>query len=109
MSPKFADRPIVVMEQGGTAEAALDAMDRTIDSMTKTAVFFSLQTEYLWRNGWLATFSIIKQALGGQAVFSLRLVTESVLVKVLINLARIGSNLTCFVTTLSHHVFIDSW
>jgi hypothetical protein len=51
MSLKFADRPIVVMEQGGTAEAALDVMDRTIGSMTKTAVFFSLQTESLWRNG----------------------------------------------------------
>jgi hypothetical protein len=51
MAPKFAERPIVVMEQGGTAEAALDAIDGMINSMTKTAVFFSLQTESLGRNG----------------------------------------------------------
>ena len=51
MAPKFADTPIVVMEPGGTAEAALDGMDGRIDSMTKTAVFFSLHTESLWRNG----------------------------------------------------------
>jgi hypothetical protein len=36
---------------GGKAEAALDVIDGTIDSMTKTAVFFSLQTESLRRNG----------------------------------------------------------
>ena len=47
MAPKFGDRPIVVMEQGGTAGAALDARDRMIDSMTKTAVIFLLQTESL--------------------------------------------------------------
>jgi hypothetical protein len=28
-----------VIEQGGTAEAAFDAIDGKIDSMTKTAVF----------------------------------------------------------------------
>lgn len=39
MAPKFGDRPIVVMEQGGTAEAAFDAVDGTIDSIVKTAVF----------------------------------------------------------------------
>lgn len=47
MVPKFVDRPIVVLEQGRIAEAALDAIDGTIDSMTKTAVFFSLRTESL--------------------------------------------------------------
>jgi hypothetical protein len=50
---------------------------------------------------------IFKQALGRQAVFGLRLVTESVRVEILINLARRGSNLASFVTTLSHHVLID--
>jgi hypothetical protein len=35
---KFGDRPIVIIEQGGTAKAAFDAVDRTID-ITKTAVF----------------------------------------------------------------------
>jgi hypothetical protein len=39
VTPKFGDRPIVRIEQGGTAEAAFDAIDRTIDSMTKPAVF----------------------------------------------------------------------
>ena len=37
---------------GGTAEAALDAVNGTIDSMTKTAVSFSLHTSFLCRNGW---------------------------------------------------------
>lgn len=36
---------------GGTAEAALDAVNGTIDSMTKTAVFFSLRTGFLCRYG----------------------------------------------------------
>ena len=40
MAPKFGERAIVVMKQGGTAEAALDARDRMIDSMTITAVFY---------------------------------------------------------------------
>jgi len=43
-------RHVVVIEQGGKLEVALDAVNETIDSMTKTAVFFSLQTESLWRN-----------------------------------------------------------
>jgi hypothetical protein len=34
------------------AEALLHAMNGTIDSMTKTAVFFSLQPKFLWKNGW---------------------------------------------------------
>jgi hypothetical protein len=46
IAPKFADRPIVVMEQGATARVPLDAMNGTIDSMTKTVVFFSLQPEF---------------------------------------------------------------
>jgi hypothetical protein len=49
MAPKSADRSIVVVEQGGTGEAAVD--DGMIDSTTKTAVFHSLLTETLWRNG----------------------------------------------------------
>lgn len=40
MVPKFVDRQIVVIEQGRIAKAALDAMDETIDSITKTAVFW---------------------------------------------------------------------
>ena len=51
MAPKFEDMPIVVMEQWVTAEALLHAMNGTIDSMTKTAVFFSLRTGFLCRNG----------------------------------------------------------
>lgn len=39
MAPKLGDRPIVMIEQGGTAEAAFDAVGGTIDSMTTTAVF----------------------------------------------------------------------
>jgi hypothetical protein len=37
--PKSRDRLIVVIEQGGTAEAALDAMDRTINSITRPQCF----------------------------------------------------------------------
>jgi hypothetical protein len=40
MAPKFAERPMVVAEQGGTAKAALDAIDGIIDSITKTAGIF---------------------------------------------------------------------
>jgi shikimate 5-dehydrogenase len=41
MAPKFKDMWMVVMGAGGTAKAALNAVNGTIDSMTKTAVFFS--------------------------------------------------------------------
>ena len=34
MPPKFEDMWMVVIEQGGTAEAALDAVDGMIDGMT---------------------------------------------------------------------------
>jgi len=51
MAPKFVDRPIVVIERGETAKAALNAVNETIDSMTKTAVILSLQTGVLARNG----------------------------------------------------------
>ena len=37
MVPNYADRPIVVMGQGATAEAALDATDGAINSRTSTA------------------------------------------------------------------------
>jgi hypothetical protein len=36
-----------MIKQGGTAKAVIDAIDRTIDSMTITAVVFSLQTSFL--------------------------------------------------------------
>jgi hypothetical protein len=36
---------------GVFAEAAQNVIDRMIDSMTKTAVIFSLQTSFLRRNG----------------------------------------------------------
>ena len=39
MAMKFGDRPIVVIEQGGTAETAFDAIDGTIDNIIKIAVF----------------------------------------------------------------------
>jgi hypothetical protein len=39
MTPKLGDTAIVMIELGGTAEAAIDAVDGTINSMTKTAVF----------------------------------------------------------------------
>lgn len=45
MAPKFADRLIIVMEQGATAKVPLNAVDRMIDIITKTAVFFTLQPE----------------------------------------------------------------
>jgi hypothetical protein len=39
MALKLRDRPIVMIEQGGTAKATFNAIDRTIDSITKTIVF----------------------------------------------------------------------
>jgi hypothetical protein len=39
MAPKFGDRLIVVIKQREIAKAAFDAIDRTIDSMTKIVVF----------------------------------------------------------------------
>jgi len=39
MPPKFEDMWIVVIEQGGIAEAALDAIDGMIDSMTDCGNF----------------------------------------------------------------------
>jgi hypothetical protein len=39
MVPKFGDRPMVVIEQGGTAERAFNAVDGIIDNMTTTIVF----------------------------------------------------------------------
>ncbi len=38
-APKFGDRPIVVIEQGGTAERTFNAADRIIDNITTTIVF----------------------------------------------------------------------
>ena len=39
MAPKLGGRPTFVVEQDGTVEVAFDAVNRTIDSMTTTAVF----------------------------------------------------------------------
>jgi hypothetical protein len=39
--PKFGDRPIVMIEQGVIAKAAFDAIDGTIDSMTKPRYFLT--------------------------------------------------------------------
>ena len=39
MVPKFGDRPIVIIEQRGTAIRAFNAINRTIDNMTTTVVF----------------------------------------------------------------------
>ena len=47
MAPNSRNRPIVVTEQGGTAKAAFDATDGTIDSRAKTAVIFLLESESL--------------------------------------------------------------
>jgi hypothetical protein len=44
MALDFIDRLIVVMEQGEFAEAALNVIDRMINSMIKTAVLFLSQT-----------------------------------------------------------------
>jgi len=39
MVPKFGGRPLVIIEQGGTAKRAFNAIDGTIDNMTTTIVF----------------------------------------------------------------------
>jgi hypothetical protein len=39
VAPKFGDRSIVIIEQGGIAEAAFDAVDEMIDSITTTTIF----------------------------------------------------------------------
>jgi hypothetical protein len=39
MAPKLGDRPNVMIEQGGIAKAAFNAIDGMINSMTKTTVF----------------------------------------------------------------------
>jgi hypothetical protein len=57
VAPKFRDRLIVIIEQGEIAEAAFDAVDGTIDSITKTTVFLTtnrvLVEEWLKNNGTL--------------------------------------------------------
>jgi hypothetical protein len=37
--PKFGDRLIVIIEQGGTAKRAFNSIDGTIDNMATTIVF----------------------------------------------------------------------
>jgi len=36
-APNFEETPIVVTKQGGTAEAAIDGVNETIDSIANTA------------------------------------------------------------------------
>lgn len=43
-APDFQDAQMVVVEQGCIAEAVLDTVNGTFDSITKIVVFFSLQT-----------------------------------------------------------------
>lgn len=50
MALDFTDRLIVVIEQGRSAELALDVIDRMINSIIKTAVIFLLQISFLRRN-----------------------------------------------------------
>jgi hypothetical protein len=38
MGPKFEDMCVAVIEQGGTAKAAVDGVNETIDRMTNTVV-----------------------------------------------------------------------
>jgi hypothetical protein len=44
-TPNFEETPTVAIEQGGTAEAAVDGVNETIDCLTHTAVF--LVTEWV--------------------------------------------------------------
>jgi hypothetical protein len=37
-TPNFEETPTVAIEQGGAAEAAIDGVNETIDSMTNTVV-----------------------------------------------------------------------
>jgi hypothetical protein len=39
MVPKFGNRPIVVIEQGGIAERVFNAVDETINNMTTIEAF----------------------------------------------------------------------
>jgi hypothetical protein len=39
MVPKLGNRPVVIIEQGGTAKAASNAVDGTINRITTTVVF----------------------------------------------------------------------
>ncbi len=51
MTPKLKGMWIVVIEQGETAEAVLDAINGMINGITKTTIFFLLPTCILCRNG----------------------------------------------------------
>jgi hypothetical protein len=46
MAPKPGDKPIVIIEQGGIAERAFDAVDGIIDSITITVVFYYYKPNY---------------------------------------------------------------
>ena len=50
MAPDIAKRPIVAVEQGEAAGAAFDAVNRTIDSMPRTTVFFPVPPSFWWRS-----------------------------------------------------------
>jgi len=51
MAPNSRNRPLVAIEQGGTAKAALDAVDRTIDSITRPRCFLVRDQSLI--NKWL--------------------------------------------------------
>ena len=41
-----------VMKQRKTVKLVIDTVNEMIDSITKTAVFFSLHTDFLYRDLW---------------------------------------------------------
>jgi hypothetical protein len=41
MVPKFGERSIVIVEQGGIAKRAFNAVDGTVNKITTTLVFFN--------------------------------------------------------------------
>jgi hypothetical protein len=44
MAPNTGKRPIVMIKQGVTVAADIDAIDGRIDSITKTTLFFLLES-----------------------------------------------------------------
>jgi len=60
MARTIADKPVLMIEHGETAEAALGAVDETIGSMTKTAVILWLETYFYGRNSWKKDIPTIK-------------------------------------------------
>jgi hypothetical protein len=52
MTLNFVDRLLVVVEQGGLAEAVLNVINRMSNNMAKSDVIFSLQANSKRRNSW---------------------------------------------------------